>query len=145
MASKFVIVGGNQGVLYELDFLAKPDHARAASFLLHSALDMVDLTVWTTSTTFLKVVDRHNEQLVSAYVTPGGARLLLLHDARNDDGIRAFFNEVHEVRRARLGPHFPLGEGAAPTSPTFPRLPPPAAACRAATRLPIHRCTQNIF
>lgn len=97
MTSKFVIVGNNQGVLYELDFLSKPDHARAASFLLHAALDMVDLAVWTTTTTFLKVVDRHNEQLVSAYVTPGGARLLLLHDARNDDGIRAFFNEVHEV------------------------------------------------
>jgi hypothetical protein len=29
-------------------------------------------------------VDRHQEQLVSAYVTPGGARFLVLHDARNE-------------------------------------------------------------
>jgi len=99
---KFAIVGSAQGVLYELDFHAKADHARAASFLLHAALDMVDLQVWTSSATYLKIVDRHNEQLVSAYVTPGGARLLLLHEMRAEDGVRAFFNEVHEVRAASM-------------------------------------------
>ena len=98
-------MGGTSGVLYELDFVAKPDLARAATFVLHAALDMVDLAVWSSSSTFLKIVDRHNEQLVSAYVTPGGARFLVLHDARNEDGIRAFCTEAHEVRadaRARL-------------------------------------------
>jgi len=46
---------------------------------------------------YLKVVDRHNELLVSAYVTPGGGRFMLLHDGRNDDGIRGFCAEVHEL------------------------------------------------
>ena len=35
--------------------------------------------------------------MVSAYVTPGGARLLLLHESRNEEGIKAFFTEAHEL------------------------------------------------
>ena len=96
MTSKFCIIGGTSGVLYELDFAAKADVARALTFTLHAALDMVDLAVWSSPSTYLKVVDRHNEQLVSAYVTPGGARFLVLHDARNEDGIRAFCTEVDD-------------------------------------------------
>ena len=67
-----------------------------SQFTLHASLDMVDLAVWSSPSTYLKVVDRHNEQLVSAYVTPGGARFLVLHDARNEDGIRAFCTEVDD-------------------------------------------------
>ena len=43
---------------------------------------------------YLKVVDRHNEQLVSAYVTPGGAHFLLLHENRNEESVRSFFVEA---------------------------------------------------
>ena len=43
------------------------------------------------------MVDRYNEQMVSAYVTPGGAKLLLLHESRNEEGIKAFFTEAHEL------------------------------------------------
>lgn len=46
---------------------------------------------------YLKVVDRHESQMVSAYVTPGGYRFMLLHESRNEEGIRAFFQEVHEL------------------------------------------------
>jgi hypothetical protein len=42
----------------------------------------------------LRVVDKFNDLLVSAYVTAARTRLLLLHDNRNDDGIHAFFKEV---------------------------------------------------
>ncbi len=97
----FMIVGAT-APLYELDLLARREElVRGATYLLHAALDMVDMAMWASSATFLKVVDRHNEQLISAYVTPGGARFLVLHDARSDDGIRAFCNEVHEVREQR--------------------------------------------
>lgn len=89
----------NTQPVYELEFPSKrEDMTRSAQFLLHGALDMVDLAMWSTPSSYLKVVDRHNEQLISAYVTPGGARLMLLHEARNEEGIRAFFSEVHEVR-----------------------------------------------
>jgi hypothetical protein len=44
-----------------------------------------------------QVVDRFNEYFVSAYTTATQARFLLLHDSRNEDGIRSFFQEVHEL------------------------------------------------
>ena len=101
MAHAFIIVGSTGAPLYELLDLAgtrREDVARSAQFLLHAALDCVDLAMWASSATYLKVVERHNDQLVSAYVTPGGARFLVLHEVRSDDGVRAFCNEAHEVR-----------------------------------------------
>ncbi|KAF4384655.1 hypothetical protein F8388_003962 [Cannabis sativa] len=54
---------------------------------------------------FLKAIDRFNDLVVSVYVTAGHilailnihTRLMLLHDSRNDDGIKSFFQEVHEL------------------------------------------------
>jgi hypothetical protein len=85
----FMIIGHLGTPLYELlDFAGtkREDVARNAQFLLHAALDSVDLAAAApaATSTYLKVVDRHQEQLVSAYVTPGGARFLVLHDARNE-------------------------------------------------------------
>ncbi|CAM9169691.1 unnamed protein product, partial [Sphacelaria rigidula] len=45
---------------------------------------------------YLRVVDKFNEQNVSAFLSAGGAKLMLLHDGRPDEAIRNFFNEVHE-------------------------------------------------
>ena len=58
---------------------------------------MVEGAQWTNSSTFLRVVDRFNHLLVSAYCTPGGATFLLLHDSRSEDAVRVFFTEVHEL------------------------------------------------
>lgn len=95
----FLIVGREEPI-FELDVSGRrDDSAKPSHFVLHAALDMVDLAMWSPSSpgTYLKVVDRHNELLVSAHVTAGGARFMLLHDARNEDGIRGFFSEVHEL------------------------------------------------
>jgi|APLak6261665176_1056049.scaffolds.fasta_scaffold09105_3 hypothetical protein len=93
----FMIVGRDEP-LYELDMSGRRDDmAKTSHFVIHAALDMVDIAVWSNPNTFLKVVDRHNELLVSAYVTAGGARFMMLHDGRNEDGIRGFCSEVHEL------------------------------------------------
>lgn len=46
---------------------------------------------------YLRVVDKFNTLMVSAYVTLGGKYFLLLHNGKNDEAVRVFFTEVHEL------------------------------------------------
>lgn len=41
-------------------------------------------------------IDRFNEWAVSAFVTPSFLRFIVLHDAKNDDGIKNFCQEIYE-------------------------------------------------
>lgn len=121
MTSYFVIVSREDHVIYEADLgsgTKKDDSSHLQQFILHAALDPIDDRLWDASGMNLRVVDKFNDLLVSAYVTAGRTRLLLLHDNRNDDGIHAFFKEVHElVLKVQLNP---FQEANAPiTVPTF--------------------------
>lgn len=64
---------------------------------------------------------------VSAFVTPGSAKFLLLHEGKSDDAIKHFFNEVYELYlRISLNPfHSPASKL---TSREFDRK--VRAACR---------------
>ena len=45
-----------------------------------------------------QVVDKFNDLLVTAYVTSGQARFMMLHEARaSEEALRQFFQEVHEA------------------------------------------------
>ncbi|XP_021911004.1 trafficking protein particle complex subunit 2, partial [Carica papaya] len=75
----------------------REDAAQLHQFILHAALDIVQDLAWTTSAMFLKAIDRFNEFVLVVFVFIIHTRLMLLHDSRNDDGIKSFFQEVHEL------------------------------------------------
>lgn len=66
---------------------------------------------------FLKAVDRFEDMAISAYVSAGGVRFMLLHPPmRSDDGLRNFFGAVHElylkvVLNPFYEPHSPIASG----------------------------------
>eukprot|EP00775_Hariotina_reticulata_P002493 gene2493-2796_t len=95
----FVIVGRQDQPIYEVDLTGPKEQQTQYlhQFVLHASLDAVDEAMWTSKELHLKTVDRFNNLFVTAYVTPGNARFLLLHDGKNDDAIRTFFTEVHEL------------------------------------------------
>ena len=64
-------------------------------------------------------MDKFNDKLVSAYVTPGNVRLLLLHENIPDDKIRQFFTQAHEYYIKVSSLHFFLWCASPPTRAVF--------------------------
>ena len=65
--------------------------------LIYASLDKVDELLQSSSVLYLRVIEKHKEWHVSAYVTPSSLRIVLLHDTVNEEAIRSFFTDVHET------------------------------------------------
>lgn len=77
--------------------LKKDDTPYFYQFIAHASLDFLDDKLTTKSSgMYFPNIDRFNEWAVSAFVTPSFLRFIVLHDAKNDDGIKNFCQEIYE-------------------------------------------------
>ena len=107
----FVVCGRDADLLYEAElnanFDAESPTAHLSHCVLHAALDNVDHLIATTPDVYLRVVDNFNEKRVYAFCTGGHAKFLLLHEGRNEDAVRNFFNDVYDKYvQALLNPFY---------------------------------------
>ncbi|KAF8609813.1 Sedlin [Ceratobasidium sp. AG-I] len=66
--------------------------------IANASLDVIEDVMKVNGAMYLKAVDKFNEWTVSAFITPGNMKFVLLHDGKNDDsGIKSFFSELWEL------------------------------------------------
>ncbi|KAF9534418.1 transport protein particle complex subunit [Crepidotus variabilis] len=65
--------------------------------IANASLDVIEDEMRKQNLMYFKSIDKFNEWTVSAFVTPSNMKFVLLHEGKNDDGIRLFFMEVWEL------------------------------------------------
>lgn len=118
MSYYLAIIGPKDTPIYTLEFgtyrqgndgLSKfpPEMKELSPFVLHSTLDIVEDVQWSTPALYLKAVDNFYAYMISAFVTAGNIKFLLLHESRNEEPIRQFFTDVYDLYvKALLSPFY---------------------------------------
>ena len=93
----FLIISPEDVVVYQCyTNLIKKDITFIHELIAFASLDLIDLSELNNSSMYIKLVDKFNESQVSAFVTAGKMRFILLHEGKNEDSIKLFFQEAYE-------------------------------------------------
>lgn len=72
-------------------------HQDVMDLVAHASLDVIEDVQSKSNNMYHKCVDKFNGWSISAFVTPSSTRFVLLHQVKNDDNIRLFFQECWEA------------------------------------------------
>ena len=108
MSYYFVVVGLQDTPLYELEFGTSRQGGDGSShfdkwvsdiapYVSHASLDLVDEMQWTTTGLYFKALDDFYGYTISAFMTGGCTRFVIMHDTRNEEAIRQFFWDVYDM------------------------------------------------
>ena len=76
--------------------VVRDDPPHLDEFILFASLDMIDRIKGSSSDAYLKIVDKFNDFVVSAFVPISNVRFLLLHKQQNsEEAMRSFFQEAY--------------------------------------------------
>ncbi|EAL66023.1 trafficking protein particle complex subunit 2 [Dictyostelium discoideum AX4] len=95
----FLIIGKNDNPLYEIEFpiTVQKKETYVLQYIAHGSLDIVEEHVWKSNNMYLKIIDKFNKVQISSFVTAGHIKFLLLHEKKDEDAIKNFFVEVHDL------------------------------------------------
>ncbi|BFZ64392.1 TRAPP subunit [Saitoella coloradoensis] len=129
MSYYLAIVGTKDNPIFQMEFGSwrgggdgvprfREDIRHMNQFIVHSALDIVEEVQWTSSSCYMKNIDRFNNSNISVFLTAGNIKIMLLHESKQDDAIRTFFQEVYDLYvKCLLNPFYTVD--APITSPAF--------------------------
>ncbi|EEB08320.1 TRAPP complex subunit Trs20 [Schizosaccharomyces japonicus yFS275] len=103
MASYLAIIGTKDNPVYELEIIPIKEmnedilKSHLHQFVAHASLDLIEQGQWTSNSLYLRSIDQFHDTMISAFLTPSNIKFILLHKTKNDDGIKLFFQELHEL------------------------------------------------
>lgn len=102
----FIIVSPDDIVVFQLyTTLIKKEISYMHELIAFASIDMIELLENNNNNMFLKGVDKFNENNVTAFITAGKMKFIMLHEGKNEDAIKHFFYEVYEYyTKALLNP-----------------------------------------
>lgn len=102
----FIIVSPDGSVVYQMyTNLIKKEVTFLHELIAFASIDIIENQESVSTNMFFKSADKFNEYNVTAFVTAGKMKFIMLHEGKNEDSIKNFFCDIYEFYcKALLNP-----------------------------------------